>query len=166
MPTRPEPFAALAAKQAKSPEVAGFFEQLASRAQRLAQLQDEGIECAQRYREAKTGKPFQYTKRQERMLDAFDRDAEKAIRDWERLIVQKDDKRLLISILSSEHQGLEMDEGMALASPPELKETAQRLVDFRRETIRLIEQFVETSQFKGQVVPRRRVKKEKRNSAG
>ena len=40
---------------------------------------------------------------------------------------------------------------MAASYRPEDKEMAQRMIEFRRETIQMIEQFVESSPFKGQV---------------
>jgi hypothetical protein len=161
MPTRPDPSAVFAAKQAKSPAVAGLFDQLASRAQVFAQMQDEFLESSIRHREERTGKPLRHTKGQQRSLDQFDRDAEQAIREMERRTATMDDKHLLISALSSEYLLLEVDEGMAASHRPEDREMAQRLVDFRRETIRLIEQFVETSPFKGQVVSLWRAKTRK-----
>jgi HEPN domain-containing protein len=152
MPTRPDQSAALAAKQAKSPELATFFELLATRAETYARMQDEFLESIIRHREARTGKKFRNTKRQERLLDEFDRDAEQALRDMERLTAKLDDRNLLISVLSGEYQQLELDERMASSYRPEDREMAQRMIEFRRETIRLIEEFVETSPFRGQVV--------------
>ena len=54
---------------------------------------------------------------------------------------------------------LELDEGMASSYRPEDREIAQRLIEFRRETIRVIEEFIETSPFKGQVVSNWHAKK-------
>jgi len=152
MATRPDQSAALAAKQAISPEVVRLFEQLASRAETFAKMQDELLASVIRHREARTGKPFRYTKRQRESLDEFDECTEQASRDLERLTATMDDKNLLISTLSSEYQQLELEEGMASSYHPEDREMAQRMIEFRRETIRLIEQFVETSPFRGQVV--------------
>ena len=152
MATRPDQSAALAAKQAKLPEVVRLFEQLAGRAETLARMQDEFLESIIRNREARTNKPFRNTRRQQRFLDEFDKDAEQAVRDMKRLTAKMDDRSLLISALSGEHQHLQLDEGMASSYGPEDKEMAERLIEFRRETIRLIEQFVETSPFRGQVI--------------
>jgi len=114
-------------------------------------MQDEFLENIIRHREARTGKPFRHTKRQQQVLSEFDRDAEQAVRDLERLTAKMDDKNLLITALSSEYQQLEFDESMVSGYRPEDKDMAQRMVEFRRETIQLIEQFVETSPFKGQI---------------
>ncbi len=151
MPTRPDKSAALSAKQATTPEVVKLFEQLANRAKIHAQMQDEFLEGIIRHREARTGKTSRNTKRQQRLLDGFDKDAEQAVQDIERFIVKMDDRNLLISALSSEYQQLRLDEDMASSYRPEDREAGLRLIEFRRETIRLIEQFVETSPFKGQV---------------
>jgi hypothetical protein len=62
-----------------------------------------------------------------------------------------DDKNLLISALSGEYQLLEWDELMAASCHPEAREMTQQLLVVRRETICLIEQFAETSPFRGQV---------------
>jgi len=152
MPTRPDQSAALAAKQAKSPDVVRLFEQLASRAEAYARMQDEFLASIIRHREARTGKPFRNTKRQQRFLDQFDSDAEQAVRDMERLTTEMDDRTLLIFALSGECHQLELDERMASSYRPEDREMAERMLEFRRETIRMIEQFVETSPFRGQVV--------------
>lgn len=152
MATRPDQSFALSAKQAQSPDVVRLFEQLADRAVTVARMQDEFLESIIRNREARTGKPFRNTKRQQRLLDEYDNDAEQAVRDLERLTATMDDKSLLICALSGEHQQLQLDEYMVPGYRPEDREMAQRIIDFRRETIRLIERFVEASPFKGQVV--------------
>jgi hypothetical protein len=114
-------------------------------------MQDQFLEEAIRHREARTGKQFRYTKRQEQTLESFDEDAAQAERDLERITAGMDDRSLLTSALSSEHQQLQFDEGMATSYPPEDHEMAQRMIEFRRETIRIIEQFVQNSPFRGQV---------------
>jgi len=151
MPTRPDQSFALSAKQAKSPEVAKLFEELADRAVTLARMQDEFLESIIQNRVARTSKPFRYTKRQQQQLNEFDNDAEKAVRDLERITAKMDDRSLLTSALSGEHQQLQLDEAMASSHRPEDKKMAERILEFRRETIRSIEQFVETSPFKDQV---------------
>lgn len=151
MPTRPDQSHSFAAKQAKSPDVAALFQVLGTRAETYARMQDEFLESIIRHREARTGKPFRHTKRQERFVECFDQDAAQAERDVENITAKMDDRTLLISTLSSEHQQLELDEAMAASYRPEDKEMAERMIEFRRETIRMIEQFVESSSFKGQV---------------
>ena len=161
MPTRSDQSYVLAARQAKSPELSGFFRQLASRAEDEARMQDALIEGIIRHREATTGKPFSYTKRQERFLDCFDKDAAQAERDMENLTERMDDRNLLICALSSECLQLKHEEARLASYRPEDRELAQSIVNFRRETIRMIEQFVENSPFKGQVVPIGQGKKKK-----
>lgn len=152
MPTRPDQSVVLAAKHAKSPDAVELFRQLVSRADDYARMQDEFLEGIIRHREARTGKPFRYTGRQERFLGCFDEEAAQAERDMERLTAGMDDKGLLTSTLSSEYQSLELDERMLASYPAEDREMAQRMIEFRRGTIRMIEQFVESSPFRGKVV--------------
>ncbi len=151
MATRPDQSHALAAKQAKTPDVADLFHLLAGRAETYARMQDEFLESIVRHREARTGRTFRHTKRQERFLECFDADAVQAERDVESITAKMDDRTLLISALSSEYQQLDLDKAMASSYRPEDKEMAERMIEFRRETIRLIEEFVQRSRFKGQV---------------
>jgi hypothetical protein len=115
-------------------------------------MQDEFLDGIIRHREARTGRTFRYTKRQERYIGCLDEDAAQSERDMQRLTADMDDRTLLTSALSSEYQQLEFDESMATSYRPEDREMAQRMVEFRRETIQMIEQFVESSPFRGQVV--------------
>lgn len=151
MPTRPDQSHVLAAKHAKSPDVAALFRKLALRAEHYARMQDQFLEGIIRHRETRTGKPFRYTKRQEQVLEGFDKDAAQAERDLELNTAGMDDRSLLTSALSSEYQQLQFDEGMAKSYPHEDQEMAQGMLEFRRETIRIIEQFVQGSPFRGQV---------------
>lgn len=151
MATRPDQSHVLAAKHAKSPDVAALFRKLALRAEDYALMQDQFLEGIIQHREARTGKPFRYTKRQEQMLEGFDKDAAQAECDLERITAGMDDRSLLTSALSSEYQQLQFDEGMATSYPPEDKEMAQLMIEFRRETVRIIEQFVQNSPFRRQV---------------
>jgi hypothetical protein len=152
MPTRPDQSFALAARQAKSADVVKLFKQLAARAETYATMQDEFLEAVIRHREARAGKPFHYTRRQERLLECFDEGAAQAERDIEDATTKMDDRTLLTSTLSSEYQSLELDETMASSYRPEDKAMALRMIGFRRETIRMIEEFVENSPFRGQVI--------------
>lgn len=78
----------------------------------------------------------------------------------ERITAGMDDRSLLTAALSSEDQQVQFDEGMADSYPAEDRETAQRLIAFRRETIRIIEQFVQNSEFRGKVTSICRGKRE------
>ena len=159
MPIRANQSAGIAAKQAKSPEVVDLFQKLAARAEAFASMQEEFIAGIIRHRETRTGKPFRYTKNQQKSLDNFDADAAKSEDDMKRLTAQMDDKALLTSVLSGEQMDLQMDETMAPSYPPEDREMAHRMIDFRRETIRIIEEFIENSPFRGQIVSIWRPKK-------
>ncbi len=83
MATRPDQSHALAARQAKAPDVAEFFHLLAGRAETYARMEHEFLESIVRHREARTGRPFRHTKRQERFLECFDADAVQAEQDVE-----------------------------------------------------------------------------------
>lgn len=120
-------------------------------------MHDEFLEGIARNREARTGRIFRYTTGQQRFLEKCDKDAEQVAPELERLIAGMDDRCLLDSALGNEHRQLEMDERMASSYPHEDQEMAQRMMEFRRETIRLIEQCVESSPFKGQIAYVRRV---------
>lgn len=115
-------------------------------------MQDEFLEVIIRHREARTSKPVRQTKSQQRTLDTFERDADLAVLDVERGITKMSDTTLLTVALSSEYQQLRLDEGLALTYHTEDRQMAQQMIEFRRETIRLIESFVESSPFKGRVV--------------
>lgn len=73
-------------------------------------MQDDFLASIIRHREARTGKPFRHTKRQQESLDEFDEGTEKAARDLERVTATMDDKNLLISTLSGEYMQLECEE--------------------------------------------------------
>jgi hypothetical protein len=94
-------------------------------------MHDEFLGGIIRNREARTGKPFRHTKRQQQFLDESDQDAERAVRDVQHLAAKMDDRTLLIAALSSEYQQLGFDEGMAPSYRPEDREMAQRMIDFR-----------------------------------
>ncbi|HTI71483.1 MAG TPA: hypothetical protein VMF06_16035 [Candidatus Limnocylindria bacterium] len=152
MGTRPDTFPALAAKQATLPEVISLFSELAIRAETIAKMQDEFLEDIVRHREARTGKPSRYTKKQQAFLDDSEDDAKKALLDIERLTAGTDDKNLLICALSNESPQIGLDEFMLKSYRPEDQEMVQQIIEYRKETIRLIEEYVATSPFKGQVV--------------
>lgn len=151
MPTRPDQFPKIARKRARSPEVARLFEQLAERAEVFARMQDEFTESITRHRAAREGRPVRLSARQQRMLTEFDRDAEQAVRDMERHTANMDDAALLTSALSGVEQQIQLDEHMFPGFHSDDKPMATRLLDYQRETMRLIEQFVESSPFQGSV---------------
>jgi len=151
MPTLRDQFPRIALKQAQSPEVAGLFEQLAERAEVLAHMQDEFIESITRHRSAREGRPVRLSARQQRMLTEFDRDAEKAVRDMERHTASMDDAALLTGALSDVDQQIQLDEYMFQGLHADDAPMAMQLLDYQRETKRLIEQFVESSSFRGRV---------------
>jgi len=151
MPTLPDQFPRIALKQAQSPDVVRLFEELAQRAEVFARMQDEFTAGITRHRAAREGRPVRLSARQQRMLTEFDRDAEQAVRDLERLTAGADDTGLLTSALSGVHQQIQLDENMFPGFHADDKPMATRLLDYQRETMRLIEQFVDSSPFRERV---------------
>lgn len=94
-------------------------------------MQGQFLESVIRHREARTGKPFRHTKRQQRFLECIDEDAAQAERDVESVTAKMDDRTLLISAPSNEQQQLGLDEAMAASYRPEDKDMAQRMIEFR-----------------------------------
>ena len=151
MPTRPDQFPRIALKRAQSPDLVRLLEQLAARAEVFARMQDEFTESITRHRASREGRPVRLSTRQQRMLTEFDSDAEQAVRDMERHCASMDDAALLTSALSGAEQQIQLDEHMFPGFHADDKPMAMALLDYQRETMRLIEQFVESSPFRGRV---------------
>ena len=69
----------------------------------------------------------------------------------ERHSASMDDAALLTSALSGVEQQIQLDERMFPGFHADDRPMAKRLLDYQRETMRLIEQFVESSAFEGRV---------------
>ncbi len=151
MPTLPDCFPALAAKKTSLPELAALFEVLSGRAQACARLQDALLEDIMRNRAARSGKSFQHSKRQQKMLTEFDRDAENARREQEVLVAGMDDVSLLANALVGEENQLRWDAQMNAALPAEVQDPAIRVLEFRKETIRILNDFIDALPLKQKV---------------
>lgn len=151
MPTLPDCFPAVAAKKASSPDVAGLFQVLSQRAQICAQLQDALLEKLTQNREKRSGKPFKHSKRQEKMLAEFDSDAERARREQEVLVAGMDDVSLLANALVGEEHQVQWDAKIYSTMPPEVDDSTNRVLEYRKETIRLLNEFIESSPLKEKV---------------
>jgi hypothetical protein len=145
MPTRPDDFPVLAAKKATSPEIKAMFQNLFVRAQTCAQLQDALLEQIVKNREARSGKLFRYSKPQQKMLVEFDQNAEKALQDQEALVARMDDASLLANALIGEEHQLLWDNDLYSTMPTEVRELANRILEFRKETILMLKGFIERS---------------------
>lgn len=143
--------AKIAAKYASLPEVKGLLEELSRRYETLAAMQTEFIEAIKRNRAVREGKPVKISNRGKRMIEEFDRDAELATQEIERVSQGMDDRALLTSELSSIQQMIGFDEGMLSAWHADDKSLAQAIINHQREMLKLIEDFVQNSSFKGQV---------------
>ncbi len=151
MPTLPDQFPRIALKQAQSPDVMRLLEELAQRAEGFARMQDEFTEGITRHRATREGRPVRLSKSQHRMLTEFDRDAKQAVHDMERPTVGADVAGILTTALSAVHLQIRLDEHMFPGFHAGDKPMAMRLLDYQRDTIRLIEQFVESAPFKDRV---------------
>lgn len=153
MPTRPDQFPRIAAKKAESEEVRQLFEQLQIRAEGFAQMLDEFTESIGCNRERREGKPMKLDSRLKRTIRNFEKDAEQAEKDMERLTVNADDSALLTVALNGVRQSIEFDERMLSGWHPDDQPMASRLLKHQQETLKLIEDFIETSGFKGRLLP-------------
>jgi hypothetical protein len=82
------------------------------------------------------------------MLAEFDRDAEQARRDQEALVAGMNDVSLLTNALIGEEHQMEWDAKMYLTMPPEVQSSVNRVLEFRKETIRILDEFIENSSVK------------------
>ncbi|NBR84997.1 MAG: hypothetical protein EBS84_02995 [Proteobacteria bacterium] len=128
-----------------------LFGQLEERAEVFARMQDEFTEIIALHRAAREGRPVRLSARQQRMLTEFDRDAEQAVRDMERHTFSMDDAALLTSALSGVEQQIQLDEHMLPGFHADDQPMATQLLEYQRETMLLIEQFVASSPFRGRV---------------
>ena len=143
--------AKLGAKYARLPAVKCLFEELSSRDETLAAMQAEFIASIKRNRAVREGKPVKFGKRAKQTLEEFDRDAEKANEDIERLSKTMDDRNLLTCELSGIKQMIELDEEMLSAWHADDKPMAEAIINYEREMLKLIEDFIKRSAFNGQV---------------
>ena len=151
MATKPDAFPALAMKRAVSRDAIELFSQLVERAARLAKLQDEFLETVIQHREARTGKKFNYTKRQEKFIAGFDDDGAKAAQEVEKQVQKMDDVSLLASAVSSEQMQVNFDEKMFSSYRSEDQAKAKEIIAFRRQTMSLIENIIQQSPLKEKI---------------
>lgn len=142
MASRQDPFLKLALERAQSPEVARLLEEIARRAATFADMQDEFAGTILRNREIREGKPVRVTKAQQRTLANCERDAGQSAREMENIVTGMDDVAVLLSALACMDQEIETDEHVLTSFHDDDKPMARRLLDFQRETKRLIEQFM------------------------
>ena len=151
MSDRLHQFEDLAAKHAKSQTLRQLFESLGERAEVLQSLRDELHTVIVRHREARTGKKFRFTKNQTRTLKNFEDDAREGLKALPDTIARLGDVHLLNIALRSQLLLLGSEEGRYGSFRPEDREVAEKILAFRRETIRLIREYIAASEFRGQV---------------
>jgi hypothetical protein len=147
----PRQSAKLAAKYARLPEVKILFEELSRRDETLAAIQADFIASIKRNRAVREGKPAKLGKRGKQTIAEFDRDAEKANEDIERLSKTMDDCALLTCELSGIQQMIQFDEGMLSVRHDDDKPMANTIINYQREMLQLIEDFIKNSSFNGQI---------------
>jgi hypothetical protein len=150
-------FPRLAAQQAQSPALRALFEQLTERAESLAKLRDELQKTIRSNREARTGKPFHFAKRQEQTLADFTGDAVACEKELPARVARLGDAGMLGVALRSEQQQLESEERLYAVFREDNQAASNRVLAFRRETLEIIQRFVENSEFKETVLMRRKV---------
>lgn len=154
MSTDSNQFENLAAKQASSDGVRTLFERLATRAVPLQSLHDELQKVIVTNRQIRSGKPFRFSQRQKRLLSEFQKDAEDVTSELPARIARLNDPALLSVALRSERQQLETEGKLYAVFHEEDKSAAEKILAFRQETIRLITDFIEHSEFRGTVPTR------------
>lgn len=147
-------FENLAAKRASSDGVRTLFERLERRAVALQTLHDELQKVIIKNREARSRRPFRFSQRQKRLLSEFQQDAEDGRSELPARIARVNDAALLNAALRSERQQLETEGKLYAVFREEDKSAAERILDFRRETIRIITDFIEHSEFRDTVSTR------------
>jgi hypothetical protein len=147
-------FENLAAKRASSDGVRTLFELLARRAVALQTLHDELQKVIIKNREARSGKPFRFSQRQKRLLSEFQRDAGDCASELPARVARLNDATLLNVALRNERQQLETEGKLYAVFREEDKSAAEGILDFRRETIRIIIDFIEHSEFRDTVSTR------------
>jgi hypothetical protein len=151
MSTDSKQFENLAAKHASSDGVRNLFELLATRAKALHSLHDELQQVIITNREMRDGKPFRFSKRQKQLVSEFEKDAQDSARELPAHIARLSDAALLNIALKSERQQAESERKLYSAFHPEDKPAAEKILAFRQETIRVITDFIEHSEFKDTV---------------
>ena len=151
MPTHPDIFPALALNQTRDPSLIALFGHLCERGKVYAALHDEFSDGIVKHREAREGKRFHYTKGQRKFLRVAAKDAEKANLDLEAHVKKMDDVHLLASALLGERQQLATDEWMFPGWHQDDRAMAEKLLDFRRSTIDLIQQTIDSFHRRGEV---------------
>jgi hypothetical protein len=114
---------------------------------------DEFTESIGRYRAAREGRPVRLTKKQQQLMAEFNTDADQAVREMERRVPQLDDAALLTVALSGVQQQIELDEKLFSGWHDDDKPAARALIEYQQDTLRLIEQFIDQSTFRGMVKP-------------
>ena len=135
--------AKIAAKRARSPEVKELFEQLSRRYATLARMQSKFTEAIKRNRALREGKSVKIGRREKRILEVFNRDAERARQEIERLSRTMDDQDLLTTELSHIQQMIKFDERMLSAWHTDDKPQAEAINRYQRKMLKLVKNIIQ-----------------------
>ena len=120
----------------------------------LQGLHDELQKVVITNRQIRSGKPFRFSQREKRLLSEFQKDADDARSEMPARIARLNDPTLLNVALRNERQQLEIEGKLYAVFREEDKSAAEKILAFRQETIRLITDFIEHSEFRGTVSTR------------
>jgi hypothetical protein len=148
VPSPPDLFLPVAIEHASLPEVADLLRKLAARSVTLSEMNEQFSTQIIRRREAETGKRFKLTKAQARTLAHYTEDSAKIRAEQGRNMQHLDDAHLLVVARGNEEAQLSMDEAMLKSWHPDNLELAKAIIEFRWETLRIIEAFIEASPLK------------------
>lgn len=96
-------------------------------------------------------KPFRFSRRQRQLLSEFQKDAQDSRTELPARIARLSDATLLNIALRTERQQLATEEKLYAVFRKEDKPAARNILSFRQETIRIITDFIEHSEFKDAV---------------
>ncbi|MFO1459159.1 MAG: hypothetical protein U1G08_07085 [Verrucomicrobiota bacterium] len=151
MSWKPDAFPSIALKYAKAADVIQLFRLLASRAVDLAKMQNDLLNQIVQSRELREGKPVKLTTKQMRLMESYEEDADQAVIEMDRLASSMDDSALLASALSGIDLAIQLDEPTVKTCHRDDAPAVGRVLEFQRETKRLIEEFVAASGLSGNV---------------
>lgn len=141
----------IAARRTADPELAAFFQQLSERAEKYANMDQIHFEAVRENRARREGKEQGMTPKEKRLKKRIDDECSQTFRDFEKIALNMDNASLLGFTLYLERGMVETWEQIALKAHNDDKMSAESLVGFRKETVSIIEQFVEASPLRERV---------------
>jgi rubrerythrin len=140
--------AIIGAKRATDPQLAAFFQQLCERAEKFAEMDQEYFAMLRKNRLIRERKPESMTAKEKRLKKRIDVEYGNFYPEFDQLAAKMNDASLLGFALYLERGMCKSWDQLAVKAHVDDKEFAQKLADFRKETLSIIEQFVATSRLK------------------